>query len=242
MLVCRDAASEIEFCKAAFGAEELARRTGQDGAVMHATLTVGGALIMIHGEYPNLASRAPQSDGSSSVVIYLYVKNVDSVIERAVVAGAKVLLPVTNQFWGDRPTGRDPIQLRQLQPLAALLDWRQQRGGGRRCNPGVALIPAARKERKSDQREVCWWSEGTPKSGSPSLGQERGATRRLACDAAGPHDIGKGMCNKTVRSVLFCYSPPWERTASVENSTGAELGAAFPLKTAAPAGGRGTLQ
>jgi PhnB protein len=105
MLVCRDAASEIAFCKTAFGAQELARRPGQDGTVVHATLTIGDAMLMIHGEYPNLASRAPQSDGSSSVVIYVYVEDVDAVIERAVVAGARVLIPVANQFWGDR-TGR----------------------------------------------------------------------------------------------------------------------------------------
>ena len=52
-----------------------------------------------------LASRAPQLDASSPVVIFVYVENVDAVIERAVAAGARVLLPVQNQFWGDR-TGR----------------------------------------------------------------------------------------------------------------------------------------
>jgi PhnB protein len=105
MLVCRDGASEIDFCMTAFGAVELARRSGPDGTVVHATLTIGEALIMIHGELSALASRAPQPDGSSSVVIYLYVEDVDAVIERAVAAGARVLIPLTNQFWGDR-TGR----------------------------------------------------------------------------------------------------------------------------------------
>jgi PhnB protein len=102
MLVCRDGASEIDFCERAFGAVELARRATADGTVVHATLALGGALVMIHGEFPNLASRAPQPDGSSPVVIYLYVENVDSVIERAVLAGAHVLIPVMNQPWGDR--------------------------------------------------------------------------------------------------------------------------------------------
>ena len=105
MLVCRDAAAEIEFCKATFGAVELVRRPGPDGKVAHAALTIGGAMFMIEGEWLTLASRAPQSDGSSPVVIYVYVENVDAVIERAVAAGAKILLPVKNQFWGDR-TGR----------------------------------------------------------------------------------------------------------------------------------------
>ena len=102
MLVCRDAASEIEFCKTAFGAVELSRRPSPDGAVVHATLTIGEAMIMVHGEFPNLASRAPQSDGSSPVVIYVYVEDVDTVIDRAIAAGARILLPATNAFWGDR--------------------------------------------------------------------------------------------------------------------------------------------
>jgi PhnB protein len=102
MLVCRDGSAEIDFCKAAFGAVELVRRPGPDGTVVHALLTVGGAMIMIHGEFPTLSSRAPQPDGSSPVVIYVYIEDVDIVIERAVAAGARVLLPVQNAFWGDR--------------------------------------------------------------------------------------------------------------------------------------------
>jgi PhnB protein len=102
MLVCRDPAAEIDFCKTTFGALELLRRPGPDGTVAHAALTIGGAMIMIEAEWPTLTSRAPQPDGSSPVVLYVYVEDVDTVIERAVAAGATVLLPVQNQFWGDR--------------------------------------------------------------------------------------------------------------------------------------------
>jgi PhnB protein len=102
MLVCRDAASEIDFCKAGFGAVELSRRADVDGTVVHATLTIGEALIFVHGEFPALGSRPPQLDGSSSVVIYVYLEYVDIAIDRAVAAGARVLIPVTNAFWGDR--------------------------------------------------------------------------------------------------------------------------------------------
>jgi PhnB protein len=102
MLVCRDGAAEVDFCKTAFGAAELSRRSGPEGSVVHATLAIGEAMIMIHDESLHLASRAPQPDGSSSVVIYLYVGDADATIERAVAAGAKILLPATNQFWGDR--------------------------------------------------------------------------------------------------------------------------------------------
>ena len=105
MLVCRDAAAEIDFCKNTFGALELGRRPGPGGTAAHALMTIGPAMIMIEAEWPGLASRAPKPDGSSPVVIYVYVEDVDAVIERAVAAGARVLLPVKNQFWGDR-TGR----------------------------------------------------------------------------------------------------------------------------------------
>jgi PhnB protein len=102
MLVCRDAGAEIDFCKTAFGAVELSRRLAQAGTVLHATLTIGDALVMLHGEHPSLASRAPQQDGSSPVVVYVYLEHVDAVIERAAAAGAKVLIPAADHFWGDR--------------------------------------------------------------------------------------------------------------------------------------------
>jgi PhnB protein len=105
MLVCGDPAAEIDFCKTTFGAVELGSRPGPDGTVVHALMTIGEAMIIIEGEWATIASRAPQPDGSSPVVIYLYVADVDQVVERALAAGAKILLPVKNQFWGDR-TGR----------------------------------------------------------------------------------------------------------------------------------------
>ena len=105
MLVCRDASAAIDFCKATFGAVELVRRPAPDGTVAHALVTIGPAMVMIEGEWPTLASRAPQPDGSSPVVIYIYVEDADKAVERAVAAGAKVLVPVKDQFWGDR-TGR----------------------------------------------------------------------------------------------------------------------------------------
>lgn len=102
MLVCLDAAAEIDFCRIAFGATALSRRSGADGSVVHATLAMGNALVMVHGLATHLASRAPNEDGSSPVVIYIYVGDVDSIIERAVGAGAKVVLPAMDQYWGDR--------------------------------------------------------------------------------------------------------------------------------------------
>jgi PhnB protein len=105
MLVCRDVSAEIDFCKTTFGALELGRRPGPDGNVVHALLTIGGEMVIIEAEWPTLASRAPQPDGSSPVVIFVYVEDVDAAVARASAAGATVVLPVKDQFWGDR-TGR----------------------------------------------------------------------------------------------------------------------------------------
>ena len=101
-LVCRDPAAAIDFYTSTFGAVERVRRPGPDGAVAHAMLTIGPAMIMIEGEWPTLTSRAPKPDGSSPVVIYVYVEDVDKTVERAIAKGAQLLVPVQNQFWGDR--------------------------------------------------------------------------------------------------------------------------------------------
>ena len=101
-LVCRDPAAAIDFCVSTFGAIERVRRPGPDGRVAHAMMTIGPAMIMIEGEWPTLTSRAPKPDGSSPVVIYVYVEDVDKTVERAIANGAQVLVPLQNQFWGDR--------------------------------------------------------------------------------------------------------------------------------------------
>jgi len=101
-LVCRDPASEIDFCVRAFEAVELNRRPGPDGSVAHALLTIGPEMIMVEAESPSLPSRAPTADGTSPVVIFVYVPDVDQTVERASASGAKVLVPPQDQFWGDR--------------------------------------------------------------------------------------------------------------------------------------------
>ena len=101
-LVCNDGAAEIDFCVDTFDAVELNRRLGPDGMMAHALLTIGGEMIMIEGEWPTLSSRAPKPDGSSSVVIFVYVEDVDKTVERAVAKGATAIMQPQDQFWGDR--------------------------------------------------------------------------------------------------------------------------------------------
>ena len=101
-LVCRDPAAEIDFCVRAFEAVVLGRRPGPDGSVAHGLLSIGGEMIMIEAEWPTLPSRAPAADGTSPVVIFVYVADVNLTVARASACGGKVMVPAQNQFWGDR--------------------------------------------------------------------------------------------------------------------------------------------
>ncbi len=101
-LVCPDPAAAIDFCVGTLEAVELSRRPGPDGRVAHALLTIGPDMVMIEAEWPTLPSRVPAPDGSSPVVIFVYVPDVDEAVERGVALGAEVLVPAEDQFWGDR--------------------------------------------------------------------------------------------------------------------------------------------
>jgi PhnB protein len=100
-LIVTDSARAIDFYKRAFGAEELLRLDGPDGKVVHAELKIGDSIIMLSEEMPG-HTRSPQSLGGTAVDIMLYVKDVDQVFNRAVAAGAKVAMPLSDMFWGDR--------------------------------------------------------------------------------------------------------------------------------------------
>ena len=101
-LFCRDPDAEVDFCVRVFGAVEGVRRPGADGRTSHAVVTLGPAMVMIESEWPQATNRAPRVDGSSPVALYIYVENVDDTSERAVAAGATLLMPLADQFWGDR--------------------------------------------------------------------------------------------------------------------------------------------
>jgi PhnB protein len=101
-LVCAGAADAIEFYKKAFGALESARLPGSDGKLMHAAIRIGDSTVMLADEFPEWGSVGPKSLKGSPVTIHLYVEDADKFVERAVKAGAKVTMPVSEQFWGDR--------------------------------------------------------------------------------------------------------------------------------------------
>jgi uncharacterized glyoxalase superfamily protein PhnB len=101
-LVCAGAAKAIEFYKQAFGAQECARLPGPDGRLMHAAVKIGDSQVMLVDEMPEWGALGPKALKGSPVTIHLYVDDVDAVVARAVKAGAKVTMPVADQFWGDR--------------------------------------------------------------------------------------------------------------------------------------------
>jgi len=101
-LVCAGAAQAIEFYKKAFGAVEGGRMPGSDGKLMHAMIRIGGAAVFLVDEMPEWGSLGPKALKGSPVTIHLYVDDADAVVARAVKAGAKVTMPLADQFWGDR--------------------------------------------------------------------------------------------------------------------------------------------
>ena len=101
-LFCSEPDAAIEFYIQALGAEELGRRPGSDGGTAHALLLLSGGMIMVEAEWPGVPSRAPGPDGSSPVVIFAYVADVDITVARANARGARILVEAANQFWGDR--------------------------------------------------------------------------------------------------------------------------------------------
>ena len=108
-LSIKGAADAIEFYKKAFGARESMRVAQSDGRIGHAELQLGDSRIMLADEFPDMDFRSPLSMGGSPVHIHLYVESVDTVVGRAVSAGAKVIRPVQDQFYGDRTgTVADP--------------------------------------------------------------------------------------------------------------------------------------
>jgi PhnB protein len=104
-LTVRDAAAILDFYQRAFGAEIEGRQDTPDGKkIIHARLRINGALVMLSDDFPEMtgARRTPLDLGGSSVTLHLTVPDVDARFERAVNAGAEVVMPLADQFWGDR--------------------------------------------------------------------------------------------------------------------------------------------
>jgi uncharacterized glyoxalase superfamily protein PhnB len=100
----------IEFYARAFGAKELFRLTEPSGRIGHAEIKIGTATLMLSDEYPEHGVRGPRSLGGTTFSLHLHVEDVDASFDRAVKAGATVVRPLKDQFYGERSgTVRDPF-------------------------------------------------------------------------------------------------------------------------------------
>ena len=112
-LILNSASDAIAFYKKALGADEVMRMEDPGGKVHHAEIKIGDSRIMLADEHPELQALSPKTIGGSPVSIHLYVADVDAAVERAVAAGAKLVRPVADQFYGDRVGGiEDPFGYR----------------------------------------------------------------------------------------------------------------------------------
>jgi PhnB protein len=141
-LSVQGAASAIAFYKKAFGAKEVMRMPGPMGTIGHAEIQMGDSRIMLADEFPEMNFRSPRSIGGTPVNIHLYVEDVEKVVKKAVAAGAKLLRPVADQFYGDRTgsledpfghvwhvaTHTEDVPVRELKKRAAAMAASAEKG------------------------------------------------------------------------------------------------------------------
>ena len=104
-LVVDDAVAAIDFYVKAFGAEEIGRVPRPDGKLVHAAVRINGFTVMFNDDFPEMCggkSMTPKSLGGTPVTIHLTVTDVEASFQRAVAAGATVVAPLADMFWGDR--------------------------------------------------------------------------------------------------------------------------------------------
>jgi PhnB protein len=109
-LIVDGAAAAIDFYTRVFGAKERMRMPGPGDKIGHAEIEVGNSMVMLADANPQMGHKSPKALGGSPISLLLYVENADDTVKRATAAGAKVVRPVENQFYGDRMGGvEDPF-------------------------------------------------------------------------------------------------------------------------------------
>ena len=101
-LIIKDAARAVDFYRNAFDAIEVVRLEGADGRIAHCEIKIGDASILLADEWEGVGAASPSALGGSPVIIHLEVDDVDTFAKRAIEAGAKVIFPVQDQFYGER--------------------------------------------------------------------------------------------------------------------------------------------
>jgi PhnB protein len=101
-LTVDDGKGAIEFYKRALGATDRGAMAAPDGRIAHAELRIGDAVIMLSDKFPQFAGQTPKEVGGTTVAIFLFVEDVDAVVQDAADAGATIIMQPEDQFWGDR--------------------------------------------------------------------------------------------------------------------------------------------
>jgi PhnB protein len=101
-LTVADIPAAVSFYQKAFGFTKRSLMNGPDGKLIHAEVTLRGTTLMLGPENEAMSKRSPKSIGASSAGLYIYVENVDKVVEKATKLGAASQGPVMDMFWGDR--------------------------------------------------------------------------------------------------------------------------------------------
>src|ERR1700730_5269629 len=101
LTVKQGAAAYIDFFKRAFGAVELSRPAAPNGKLMHAEVRIGDSILMLNDHFPEFGS-PPIAEGSWPLTLHMYVPDADAFFAQATSAGCQVMMPLADQFWGDR--------------------------------------------------------------------------------------------------------------------------------------------
>ena len=112
-LVVDDAAAAIDFYVKAFDAVEMGRVPGPGGKLVHAAVQINGSTVMLNDDFPEMndgKASTPTALGGTPITMHLTVTDVEQKFQQAVDAGATVIMPLADQFWGDRyGVLRDPF-------------------------------------------------------------------------------------------------------------------------------------
>jgi PhnB protein len=101
-LIAKDAVRAVDFYKRAFNAKERFVLTEPSGKIGHAELDIRGTVFMLADEYPDFGALGPMTIGGSPIKMHIYVDDADIAVEQAIKAGATLLRPLKNEFYGDR--------------------------------------------------------------------------------------------------------------------------------------------
>jgi uncharacterized glyoxalase superfamily protein PhnB len=102
-IVVNDARKAIDFYQKAFGAVVCDVHPMPDGKIMHAAIKIGDSTVMLNDEFPEMGAPSPATTKTDTCVrLHLYVPDADKTFNAAVGAGAKVIMPIADMFWGDR--------------------------------------------------------------------------------------------------------------------------------------------